>query len=313
MRTLVMLLGGLTTLWLLARPADAATYRVPHDYGTIQAAVDAADAGDTIRVGPGEHCGATIDKEVHLVGGVFTSIVGCAAPVLFGDLRVGFFLPDERASGTTIKLFHFDGEGVSDDDLEPLAFAVFGREAHGVVVIGNRVTGTVQAITNTGGDGWLVLANLIRELTLFECPGPCGGGVGIVMQKRIPLGDPEPTAWGNVVLGNSVSGAIPEGHDEFGMTGILLLGQDRVVVSGNRLRIRTNPGLALAPSVGIEVASSCCGLPAELEPVTRAIILGNDGRDSELALVVEEGNAEGGFIAGNRGVNVIEGVTVVVP
>ena len=45
--------------------AQARTRRVPERYPTIQAAVDAADAGDVIDVGPGRHCGATIDRPVN--------------------------------------------------------------------------------------------------------------------------------------------------------------------------------------------------------------------------------------------------------
>lgn len=44
--------------------------RVPSDFSTIQAAVDAASPGDQIRVGPGEWCGATIDKQVGSTPGL---------------------------------------------------------------------------------------------------------------------------------------------------------------------------------------------------------------------------------------------------
>ena len=37
-------------------------------YGTIQAAVDAANAGDTILIAPGTYAGATIDKELTIIG-----------------------------------------------------------------------------------------------------------------------------------------------------------------------------------------------------------------------------------------------------
>ena len=42
--------------------------RVPQDYPTIQAAVNAAKPGDVIRVGKGEFRGATVNKPVTLIG-----------------------------------------------------------------------------------------------------------------------------------------------------------------------------------------------------------------------------------------------------
>jgi hypothetical protein len=289
--------------------AHAATWKVPGDQPTIQAAVDAAAPGDTIEVGNGDFCGATITKPVHLRGRGNTTIVGCSAPVLFGALRVGFFLPDGRASGTTIERFRFDGAGVSNDDLEPLAFAVFARDADDVEVVDTRITGTVQAITNTNGDGWLVADNDIRDLTLFTCPGHCGGGAGIVMQRRI---DDGVLAWGNVVVGNRIEGVIPDGHGDFGMTGVFVVGQDSPVVDGNRLRIPENPD-AGAPGVGVHVAGTCCGNPDPLPPTIDAIVVDNDGHKSEIAVIVDLGNAVGAFIANNKGVNIIEGVTANVP
>jgi hypothetical protein len=53
-----------------------ATIRVPQDFPTIQLAVNAASAGDTIRVGPGRWCGARITKTLNLVGEGAT-IMGC--------------------------------------------------------------------------------------------------------------------------------------------------------------------------------------------------------------------------------------------
>ena len=60
-----------------APAANAAVLRVPSQFATIQAAVDAATAGDEIRVGPGRYCGATITKPVALRGLGGPTIVGC--------------------------------------------------------------------------------------------------------------------------------------------------------------------------------------------------------------------------------------------
>jgi nitrous oxidase accessory protein NosD len=301
------LLVTFAVLALTAATADADVLRVPSDHATIQEAVDAASDGDSILVGPGDHCGAEITAEVRLIG-IGATIVGCEAPVLVGELRVGFLLPDDRASGTSIRGFRFEGRGVSNDNTDPLAFGVFARDAHGVVVAYNRIRGTVQGITNTRGDGWTIRSNRITELTLFECPGYCGGGSGIVIQARDLDGE---RAYDNAVLFNRVRGAIPDGHDAFSMDGIFVAGQQEPKIIGNKLRIPAND-TAAAPGVGIEVASECCGGTPILDS-TDVVAARNDGKHSEFVLIVDTGNADGGFFWKNRGVSVIEGVVTSYP
>ena len=173
-----MMVGALSVVVAcaaLAGVAGATTVRrVPERYATIQEAVDAASPGDEISVAPGRYCGAVIDRTVTLDGHGEATIVGCSTgPELFGGLRAGFVLPgaagDSQASGTRIQGFHFDGRGVNAGNLEPLAFGVFARFANDVQVTGNRFFGTVQAITNTAGDRWVVAHNDIHGLTLFDC------------------------------------------------------------------------------------------------------------------------------------------------
>jgi pectin methylesterase-like acyl-CoA thioesterase len=62
----------------------------PGCYATIQAALDAAQDGDTIRVGPGGFAGGiTIDKSVDLVGaGAKATVIDGGGPVV----TVGEFL-----------------------------------------------------------------------------------------------------------------------------------------------------------------------------------------------------------------------------
>jgi hypothetical protein len=57
----VLVLGG---------TAGAATWNVPGDFATIQEAIDSPDVspGATILVGPGNHDGAYVTKEVELKG-----------------------------------------------------------------------------------------------------------------------------------------------------------------------------------------------------------------------------------------------------
>jgi hypothetical protein len=289
--------------------------QVPADYPTIQEAVDAANDGDQIRVGPGEWCGATITKRVDLFGQGGATIVGCPAPSpALGLFRIGFFLPTAAASGTTIRHFIFDGRGVSNVPpgfFDPLAFAVFAREASYVVVEQNRILGTVQGVTNTGGSGWTVSHNVIEELTVFTCDGviTCGGGDGIVMQERDTGG---PRATDNTVTFNVIAGAIPDNLDLFDMVGIVLFGQDGAVVKNNRLAIPDNPS-AGGDGNGILVADSCCGSGSSFLTTINSLIVNNDGRQSEFSVVIVldsdggTGNSAGTTLRGNFGVNVING------
>jgi hypothetical protein len=275
--------------------------RVPQDQATIQEAVDAARDGDLIVVGRGRFCGATITRRVDLLGKDGPTIVGCPAP-LSGPYRVGFLLPDDRASGTTIRGFRFDGRGVSNANLEPLGAGVLARSADRVTVSNNVFEGTFQAVTNTDGSGWTVLLNRIEHLTALTCDGGCAGGDAIVFQQRLVL-DQRPR--GNLAAFNQVQGDIPDGLNEFSMTGVFVLGQARALVLGNDFRIPHNPAAA-AQGVGVLVSDHCCAAVVVSTSV-KTDVLFNDGRRSELVLRVDpdadggDGNLEGARIFGNRG------------
>lgn len=291
--------------------AAAKVIRVPGDAPTIQAAVDGANDGDVVRVAAGRWCGASIDREVQLVGAPGATIKGCAELAQFGGLRIGFLLVDARASGTHIHGFVFDGAGVSVSNLEPVGLAILGRDAQNVVVSNNWIEGTVQGITNSGGDGWLVIGNVVHDLTIFGCvdPGRCGGGVGIVMQQRDVNLD---RARDNVVLLNDVSGRLPDGLAIVGMTGIFVLGQEHPLIVLDRVAIPQNPN-APATGIGIQVTDVCCGDPTGLLTTTHAVIVGNDGRASQIAVQVDRdasggtGNSDGAVIEHNLGVVIVDG------
>ncbi|MGZ6070634.1 MAG: hypothetical protein ACXWK8_05420, partial [Myxococcaceae bacterium] len=275
--------------------------RVPHDYPTIQAAVDAASDGDRIEVGRGRFCGATLTRRVELRGRQGSTIIGCDAPVS-GAYRVGFLLPDGRASGTSIHGFRFDGRGVSNANLLPLGAGILARSADGVSVADNLFDGTFQAVTNTDGSRWSVLFNRIEHLTALTCDGGCAGGDAIVFQQRLVL-DRRPV--GNLAAFNQVQGDIPAGLDEFSMTGVFVLGQERARVVANLFVIPHNPAAA-AQGVGVLVSDHCCA-NVVVSTSVRTDVLFNDGRRSERVLRVDPdstggaGNLEGAHIFGNRG------------
>lgn len=310
-------------LGMSASVAHAATLRVPGQYPTIQAAVDAAAAGDRIVVSRGRYCGATLTKAVVLQGRGKPRVIGCpTSPQVTTGLRAGFFLPGSKgtsaASGSQIRGFVFEGRGVSSTNLEPLSFGVFARFASDVVVEKNRFTGTVQAVTNTGGDRWRIASNRIKGLTLLDCTvRHCTGGDGIVIQLgrgalAAPGGDaaalnrPED----NVIVDNDVQGTAPDGFSVFSMVGVLLLSADHTTVLDNRLSLRDNPNAA-SVGQGVVVSNTCCGLGTSLLPGSRFTTLShNDARRSEVGFVVEGSggaNTLGLLLHRNRGSVSLEG------
>ena len=322
--TLLSALGSCIAV-LSATVAHAATLRVPAQYPTIQTAVDAAAPGDRIRVSRGRYCGATLTKPVLLEGRGRPRIIGCAtSPSIATSLRVGFFLPGAQgmnpASGSRIRGFVFDGRGVSNTNLTPLAFGVFARFASDVVVERNRFDGTVQAITSTAGDRWRIQNNRIRQLTVLDCTGYCTGGDGIVLGiGRGELAAPGGEAVAlnrsedNIILRNRIEGTPPDGFSAFSMAGVLMLSADHTTLLSNKLSLRDNPA-ADATGQGILVSNTCCGLGTTFLPGSRFTTLAfNDARQSEVGIVVEGSdgaNTEGLFMLENRGSVVIEGTHV---
>ena len=308
-----------------ASAAHARVRRVPERYRTIQAAVDASSAGDIVDVAPGSYCGATVTTTVTLLGHGRATIVGCPdGPTISSELRAGFYLPGadgvSAASGTRIDGFTFDGSGIAEGNLDPLALGVFARFANSVRVEDNVFLGTVQAITNTAGDSWFIARNRIEGLTLFDCTGAlCAGGDGIVIQlahdtiaaaggPAAPVNRPEH----NIVVGNQITGAIPDAFADFSMAGIFVFAADDTAVERNQVSIPDNPN-ADATGDGVLITNVCCGEPAFSPGARRTLVLFNDGRDSQFGVVVEGsgGDNTGGLVLfGNSGPVMVEGTLV---
>jgi nitrous oxidase accessory protein NosD len=309
-RSLLVAMLGVMAAFGQARAAER---RVPGTYATIQAAVNAAEPGDVIDVGPGKHCGATIDRPVTLRGGGRATIVGCAeGPATSTGIRVGFRMPGagglSGGSGTHIEGFVFDGRGISAYNLTPLGFGIVGLYASDVRVERNRVVGTIQGITNNGGDRWVIAHNVIDDLTLFDCSAAlCGGGVGIVVQVA---GESRPE--GNLVFGNVVRGEIPDGFGVFSMVGVFVFAADGTVVANNRLSIPDNPS-AEAVGQGVLVANGCCGQPAITPGARNTVVVFNDARRSEIGVEIDGSageNTAGLVVRGNLGPVFVEGERV---
>jgi len=144
--------------------------RVPKDYDTIQAAVDAADPGDTIRVGPGDYAGATITKRVELKGsGKGTRIVSGVWFQGSAPLDTSFYIEPE-AEGTIISNFVL----VNGDF--PHVFGVFARATDHITLSHLTILTSWQGITNNGGKYWTIIHNKIEGF-----PPDSGSATGIYM------------------------------------------------------------------------------------------------------------------------------------
>lgn len=286
-----MTFRAISLLWLASlftSSAYAATLHVPDDFATIQSAVNAASAGDTIRVGPGTWCGAVVNKMLNLTGDGKPTITnqGCAGPNSF----IGFLLPSSAASGTTIRGFTFAVTSVYPSP----SFGVDGRSADLVVVEQNDFRGAVVAVFNGDGSGWQVNHNTIE-----------GAFVGIDFARHCQRGT---RALDNTAAFNSISQGLVDGN------GIWVFGQDGAVIKNNSFEIPSspNPPFPLFVSWGVLVGHdfnpNACA--SELTSIN-SVVVNNDGRNTGIALVIVQdlsggyGNSIGNQIRGNFGANAI--------
>lgn len=166
-----------------------ATWRVPGDFPTIQAAIDSysVNDGDRIQVWPGEHAGALVSKSVEIngEGGAIIS----SGPAHRLGLSQGFRI----VAG---------GEGAIFSQLTITAdLGIMNGEAvDHVTVTECTFENTVQAISNWRGSGWEISHNTIKDLR-----SACGGGIGILISGYDFEGG---VVTGNIVLHNKISGSL---------------------------------------------------------------------------------------------------------
>jgi hypothetical protein len=217
---------------MVAVAAEARVIRVPSRAAAdIAGAVKIAAPGDTIEVGPGRWCGASITTEnLTLKGEGRAMIVGgtprgsCPTVTVLGASRhVGFAL-GAAANGTTIRHFVFVG-GSGDG----LGIGVYGTGARGVVVEHNRFEGGHQhAVRNEGGSGWQIRHNKVSGLS-----EGLGIGGSAILVTHGGVASPE----GTVVAHNRVEADVPAGFAGDWFSAVRLEGAKGSEVERNKFEL----------------------------------------------------------------------------
>lgn len=159
--------GGENEVQSLAKKATVWT--VPGDFATIQEAIDDADVedGHIIRVAPGEHAGALVDKAVVIKGEGGTIIND--GPPRSATFIYGFCL-----------LAGSDGAVFSHLTFTTTDLSIYNNGlVDDVKVIHCTFLNAVQAVSNWGGCGWEISHNTIEDLRTRN-----GGGIGILVADR---------------------------------------------------------------------------------------------------------------------------------
>lgn len=290
-------------------PPSSKIIRVPQDFPTIQSAINGANPGDSILVGPGRWCGALISKPLNLVGESAT-IMGCppgppgTGPV--GKLfKTGFFV-STSAPGTSIRQFEFDGVGFSETNRSPLAYGVRSA-ADNLVVDSNTFRGGGFGVLVTGNNSQ-VTHNVFDGFTVLLSNG--FGGAAILDYGFGGLGT------GDTIQFNRITSAVPPGdyssvswinEADVPLAGIAVAAKNGSIISHNKSSITANAHDDAG--VGILV-TDLTGLPT-----LNLTITDNDGRGSQYGVIVTldqsggTSNSVGLTLRGNFGVNLIDGST----
>jgi len=232
----VLLVISMLTLSLRIQPAKAATIIVPDQYPTIQAAIDAASAGDTIQVKAGTYSeNVEVNKKLSLQGaGWQTTIVQAANPneTVF-DIRADYVTvtgftarnaPMEYGMGIYSSYanifqncFENNYNGIYmlySDSSSITGNRVFGSHVDGIYVCGSGNTissNTISgAIAGVGLSAYSSKDNLITNNDISDCVFGIGGGGSAGAVNNI------------VICGNQIHD-ISEGiHIDPGSSGILI-------------------------------------------------------------------------------------------
>jgi hypothetical protein len=215
-----------------APAADLCVGGSPGCFSTIQAAVDAAHDGDTIRVGPGTFAGGiTILKSVDLVG------VSSGATIINGG-------------GPVITIGEFEGANDLHVAISRVTITGGMNDAAGFATGGGiwipHGTGQTTGATVTIGDS-VISGNRVAPRATFSSPAPCGipfdqcafaSGGGIANSGTLTLTDTRVTD--NAVGSASITSHAGGGGISNGGPGALTL--IHCVVSDNRAAVSAPNG-----------------------------------------------------------------------
>jgi len=294
MRKLAILILVLSLTFLVSgEGALAATWEVPGDFPNIQEAIDFSSVmnGDTIRVSPGEHFGAFVDKSVTIKGESGATIND--GPLHPAGLTMGFRLL-AGSDGTTISHLNFKVD---------LAI-MHGGAVHDVTVTQCTFENTIQAVSNWCGSGWEISHNNINDLRTWN-----GGGIGILVADY--LGG---TVEDNVVSHNKIMGTLHVDLDDCGGyngSGIVLYADFRwdrygaFEIKGNRV-VKNKVGLVSDTPEDVDVvAFELTDTRDDPNPVVLFdnVIGFNDWRGTVLQVVLTPGLEDWNDISRNLGDN----------
>lgn len=164
--------------------ANAATLRVPEDFATIQAAVDASEAGDSVVVGPGTYRGPG-NRSIHFPGHelVVTSAAGAEETTLdvqgsASNPGRGFLLDQGEGPETILDGFTIVNGWMSTEENRPgAAFSGDGEHAPS----GSAFSEAAEKHDLSGGGFKVNLGSpTIRNLVIKQCHSEyTGGGASI--------------------------------------------------------------------------------------------------------------------------------------
>ncbi len=289
---------GLLIAWCTTAPVAAAIIAVPGDHSTIQAAIDAANPGDTIHVAAGDYnealtftsCGLP-GQPIVLMGlpgdlvtlgdvpALDTSGTGAANAILIDDCNdvavIRFEVRDHNAGtdGSVVRILgsssRVEVRGMVIRDVvgtNAMAITAYGTDADPIAdltiadnVIRDIAAAPSEAVTLNGNvNGFLIENNVVRQIN----------NIGIDMIGGETDIQPNPTlvARNGLVRGNVVLAA----NSNYGggyAAGIYVDGGRDIVIEGNVVE---------GCDLGIEVGAENAGVTASNIVVRNNLVVGNE-------------------------------------
>jgi parallel beta-helix repeat protein len=248
----------------IGSPAEAATLNVPGDYGTIQAAIDAADDGDTVQVAAGIYYENLVYDESDRLSPLYPrgiALVGAGRDVTIvngGGLGSCLLMVDVPATAS-VEGFTFTGGAVGNPNIH--VFNSVATLANNTITgsAGNglstrawpatetcEVTLTGNSIVGNSGSGVWVYQTVVT-MTENNISGNSGGGVHVWYSSGpftrntisenagtgMDLYKSSATLTDNVISGNSAP--VSSGMPSVGSGGGLCINYSSVTMSGNQV------------------------------------------------------------------------------